>query len=1092
MGVFDLFKQDDPDSICRRDVDRLMQDLRSDKPILVQEAIDGLQARGRAGLVPLLERLRVEDEAHKMPIICVLLGLSGVTPAEICRSTKTTCHLENSELIHLFSLPGRNAIPGLLKYLTDNDGTVRSIAAGALALIGEPAHPLLVKALTHRSHRVRSGAADALARMNRVPGNNDDYYHFLIARERWSDLVRAKKAAVPFLIGILPDRYYRIRMDAATALGAIGDPRAVRPLGELLADPENEVCISAIEALGKIHNEAAIPHLVRVLSHDSYNVRHMAATTLSACGWLPDTTEERARFYLASEQWHELSRMGRPAIPFLIQVLENPRYGLQAGVATALKGMGKPGRDALVAAASHKNPVIRKAAEDILNESHSPGPGSAGPAHQDPVKAVVLPQGKKGPANTIANHPDPNLKSSEQPASCQAAPVQQGRERQYCRSEPAGQDTSPAPVPVPQRVLSEIPKTREPELPAPSKVSVPESHEREPDFSGCMQEGVQGADTTEEEIQSLVAALKNKDGNIRAITVDALGRIGVRAIEALEGALTDPSWEVRLAVAEVLGQIKNERAVQPLVTALHDTDGEVRAASARSLGKIGDFSAFVPLVQALEDPDFGVRRNAESALAEFGEQGAKPIKRLLAHSNPLIRGSAATILGMIGSMEVLPDLISLFVDPDEGVRERAAIALGKNGPRAIPLLSEVLATGEPGPRLCAVTGLGHAGPEAEEFLVATCRDEDPAVRERARAFLDAVSRSASVISVSHTNYEGLWPELPDNTPSLPGIGAGDEIPDSEQPIPEKTGITLTASADETSHDDKGEAPGSTGGLPYTAGPLIGPLIDALGSPSSKTRMLAVQSLGRIGDRRAVSPLITLLGERDPVMRQIAAEALGQIGDTGAIPGLIRLLEDPFEQVRKSAAHALGGIGHDDAVPGLIAALTDDDYSVRTEAGNILVRMGSLASPHLVLALAHPSRKIRREAASCLDQLGGSPETSPDRIHYLIAKEAWIELSGMEEAALPPLRKIVLASDEEDLRMGAILTLVKMENTHAIGLLIQALRDKSFLIRHKAMNALMDKGESAISPLMEATNSDDEHIRAASELILERITRRCSA
>nr|WP_321349881.1 HEAT repeat domain-containing protein [uncultured Methanoregula sp.] len=1076
MGVFDLFKQDDPDSICRRDVDRLMQDLRSDKAILVQEAIDGLQARGRAGLVPLLERLRVEDEAHKMPIVCVLLGLSGVTPAEICRSTKTTCHLENSELIHLFSLPGRNAIPGLLKYLTDNDGTVRSVAAGALARIGEPAHPLLVKALTHRSHRVRSGAADALARMNRVPSNNDDYYHFLIARERWSDLVRAKKAAVPFLIGILPDRYYRIRMDAATALGAIGDPRAVRPLGELLADPENEVCISAIEALGKIHNETAIPHLVRGLSHDSYNVRHMAATTLSACGWLPDTTEERARFYLASEQWHELSRMGRPAIPFLIQVLENPRYGLQAGVAAALKGMGKPGRDALVAAASHKNPVIRKAAEDILNESHSPAPGSAGPAHQDPVKAVVLPQGNKGPANTIATHPDPHLKSSEQPASCQAAPEQQGRDRQPHRSEPAGQDTSPAPVPVAQRVLSEIPKTRKPELPAPSTASVPEPHEREPDFSGCLQEGIQGTDTTEEEIRSLVAALKNKDGNIRAITVEALGRIGVRAIQALEGALTDPSWEVRLAAAEVLGQIKNERAVQPLITALHDTDGEVRAASACSLGKIGDFSAFVPLVQALEDPDFGARRNAESALAAFGEQGAQPAKRLLAHSNPLVRGSAATILGMIGSMETLPDLIFLFGDSDEGVRERAAIALGKTGSRAIPLLSEVLATGDPGRRLCAVTGLGHAGPGAEEYLVAACRDEDTTVRERARAFLTAASGSTPVSDTSHTSYEGFWPALPDDSPSHPGISAG-----------EKT----KAFAGETSNDAN-EIPGSEEGLPDMAGPLIGPLIDALKSPSSKTRMLAVQSLGRIGDCRAVSPLITLLGERDPIMRQIAAEALGQIGDTGAIPGLIRLLEDPFEQVRKSAASALGGIGHDDAVPGLIAALTDDDYSVRTEAGNILVRMGTLACPHLVLALVHPSRKIRRESASCLDQLGWGPEASQDRIHYLIAKEAWIELSGMEEAALPPLRRLVLASEEEDLRMGAILTLVKMENTHAIGLLIQALRDKSFLIRHKAMNALMDKGESAISPLMEATNSDDEHIRAASELILERITRRCSA
>ena len=117
---------------------------------------------------------------------------------------------------------------------------------------------------------------------------------------------------MPPLVGLLQDKYYGIRRDVAKALGATGDARAVLPLIDLLADPEDDVCISAVEALAQINNKTAVPALVKTLSHPSNYVRHMAGTALSEFGWSPSTNEEKVTFLIALERWQDLTRTGKP------------------------------------------------------------------------------------------------------------------------------------------------------------------------------------------------------------------------------------------------------------------------------------------------------------------------------------------------------------------------------------------------------------------------------------------------------------------------------------------------------------------------------------------------------------------------------------------------------------------------------------------------------------------------------------------------------------------------------------------------------------------------------------------------------------
>jgi len=147
-------------------------------------------------------------------------------------------------------------------------------------------------------------------------------------------------------------------------------------------------------------------------------------------------------------------------------------------------------------------------------------------------------------------------------------------------------------------------------------------------------------------VAPLVAALRDKDGNVRhaaAETLDQLGwrpdqneagatywvarwqwdrcvEIGAPAVEPLSAALKDANNIVRHAAAGALGEIGDARAVESLVTALKDKDENVRRAAAGALGEIGDARAVEPLRAALQDANRDVCLAAIAALDRLGWQ----------------------------------------------------------------------------------------------------------------------------------------------------------------------------------------------------------------------------------------------------------------------------------------------------------------------------------------------------------------------------------------------------------------------------------------------------------------------------------------
>ena len=90
--------------------------------------------------------------------------------------------------------------------------------------------------------------------------------------------------AVEALMGVLKDVDWRVRMNAAVALGQIGDVRAVEALMATLKDETADVRMNAARALGEIGDVRAVEALIGALKYEDIDVRMAAAEALGRIG----------------------------------------------------------------------------------------------------------------------------------------------------------------------------------------------------------------------------------------------------------------------------------------------------------------------------------------------------------------------------------------------------------------------------------------------------------------------------------------------------------------------------------------------------------------------------------------------------------------------------------------------------------------------------------------------------------------------------------------------------------------------------------------------------------------------------------------
>ena len=168
--------------------------------------------------------------------------------------------------------------------------TPGELAASALASVGSTAIPALLGALKQDAWIGRRNAAWALGAIDDrravepLVQTLRDREPAVREQAAWALGAIDDSAAVQPLVGSLKDDDYRVRKQSAWALGAIDDNRAVEPLVGALADQQADVREQAAWALGTLGDSRALAGLIGALRDTNPGVRRQAAWALGAIG----------------------------------------------------------------------------------------------------------------------------------------------------------------------------------------------------------------------------------------------------------------------------------------------------------------------------------------------------------------------------------------------------------------------------------------------------------------------------------------------------------------------------------------------------------------------------------------------------------------------------------------------------------------------------------------------------------------------------------------------------------------------------------------------------------------------------------------
>jgi HEAT repeat protein len=400
------------------------------------------------------------------------------------------------------------------------------------------------------------------------------------------------------------------------------------------------------------------------------------------------------------------------------------------------------------------------------------------------------------------------------------------------------------------------------------------------------------------------------------------------------------------------------------------SDTQALALVSQILGNEAEKQAVEPLIAKLNDPNEGVRQAAAMALGQIKDtQAVQPLIAKLDDSDKDVRRAVAQVLGEIKDTQAVQPLIAKLDDSDKDVRRAVAQALGEiKDTQAVQPLIAKLDDSDKDVRRAVVEALGQIkDTRAVQPLIAKLDDSDKDVR---RAVVEALGQIKDTRAV-----QPLIAKLDDLEWGVRRAVAEvlGQIKDTRAVQP------LIAKLDDLEWGVRRAVAEALGEIKDTQ--AVQPLIAKLDDSDKNVRRAVAQALGEIKDTQAVQPLIAQLDDSDKNVRRAVAQALGEIKDTQAVQPLIAQLDDSDKDVRRAVARALGEIKDTQAVQPLIVKLDDLDKNVRCAVAWALGEIkDTQAVQPLIVKLDDLDKNVRRAVAWAL---GGIKDTRA--VEPLIAK-----------------------------------------------------------------------------------------------------------
>jgi HEAT repeat protein len=566
--------------------------------------------------------------------------------------------------------PLEKYIGGLIELLSlDDNAGARNSAIEALIRLGRRATGFLVEAFRTPNRDVRKFIIDVLG------GQNDD-------------------RSLPLMLGALKDEDENVRATAVEHLGKRGELSVVDALIEILDGGDLWTAYPAADALGRIGNVKAVPHLVRALK-----IKPLREPVLKSLGRLavPATLEHIIPFLEDPSKG-----IREQALQTIGRVYHN---GVRADVITAemRRVLGEKAMGVLITHAWSARREVRISAIlllGLMRDEAAYGPLleiSQEAEFADDVKSALIFIGKEKPESllklfdTDSTH---QLRVICEVAAEVVSPVyyavferllsdSDGHVRSHAAEGIAKLGDARA-APKLMRLLSDTYEdVQEAAVRALSKLGGALDTEElikmlRSDTPALRRNTacLVGALKASSAVDELGFALKDADAKVRNAVVGALASIGTaEAVKYLKHALTDEEPDVRISAALSLGAIGGEGTIDSLILLAADPDTSVRGAAARALGMLREKGAVKTLAGLLNDRSGFVVTTAVEALGTTGGSDARnAIEGMLSSSDEEIRRTAISSLASFENIE--RELLPFLDHPDWATRIAAVRALG--------------------------------------------------------------------------------------------------------------------------------------------------------------------------------------------------------------------------------------------------------------------------------------------------------------------------------------------------------------------------------------------------------------------------------
>lgn len=329
-----------------------------------------------------------------------------------------------------------------------------------------------------------------------------------------------------------------------------------------------------------------------------------------------------------------------------------------------------------------------------------------------------------------------------------------------------------------------------------------------------------------------IVRIKTGDQELRNSAVQALLDKGPGVLDRMVDSLDESNWQHQRQLIAALSRF-GELAVDPLLAKLNGASCWLQIGIAHTLGALGDGRAVQPLVALMRSENTEVREAAAAALAKLGPRALRALVLALRDPNWRVRVGAAVALAALKERRAMYPLIASLHDPYAQVRAGAARALGElRDERAVEPLLNALRDAELLVRSQAAVALGRIGDErAVEPLVNTLTNaKPPSVRANAALAL-GLMRSESA-------RQALVEALGDEANSVRAWASGALV---------------------------------------RMGPEVVPLlVAALDRPGFAGKKRALWALGTLRDQRARVAIMRLCADPDDEVRKTAVQALQKL------------------------------------------------------------------------------------------------------------------------------------------------------------------------------------------------------------------------